>query len=185
MIIASKKRKENIAEYLIYMWQIEDLIRANGLDLEKIKENIVNRFPADEATLRQMADWYESLIDMMRREDVTDRGHLQMNKNIIGDLADLNRRVLADPRFDQYGQEFYRTLPYIVELRAKAGDEKAGEIETCFNALYGVLMLRLAKKPVSDDTQKAVDQIAKFIALLASYYHLDEEDKLFKTDDNK
>lgn len=185
MIIASKKRKENIAEYLIYMWQIEDLIRANGLDLEKIKENIVNRFPADEATLRQMADWYESLIDMMRREDVTDRGHLQMNKNIIGDLADLNRRVLADPRFDQYRQEFYRTLPYIVELRAKAGDEKAGEIETCFNALYGILMLRLAKKTVSDDTQKAVDQIAKFIALLSSYYHLEEEEKLFKTDDNK
>ncbi|MBD5174947.1 MAG: DUF4924 family protein, partial [Bacteroidales bacterium] len=61
MIIASQKRKENIAEYLIYMWQIEDIIRANGLDLEKIKENVVNRFPADEATLRQMAEWYESL----------------------------------------------------------------------------------------------------------------------------
>lgn len=28
MITASQKRKENIAEYLLYMWQIEDLIRA-------------------------------------------------------------------------------------------------------------------------------------------------------------
>ena len=105
-----------------------------------------------------------------------------MNRNIIGQLADLNKRVLDDPRFDKYRQEFYRTLPYIVELRAKAGSEKAGEIETCFNALYGVLLLRLAGKPVSDDTKKAVDQISKFIAMLASYFHLDEEDKLFKNE---
>ena len=34
MIIAQKKRKENIAEYLLYMWQIEDLIRATGVSAE-------------------------------------------------------------------------------------------------------------------------------------------------------
>jgi hypothetical protein len=38
MITASQKRKENIAEYLLYMWQIEDIIRANGLDLAKIEQ---------------------------------------------------------------------------------------------------------------------------------------------------
>ena len=137
MIIASQKRKENIAEYLLYMWQIEDLIRANGLDLDKIKASIINPYPVDDATKHQITEWYESLIDMMRREDVAEKGHLQMNKNIIGSLADLNRRVMADHRFVDYHKEFYATLPYIVELRAKAGDNPAGEIETCFNALYG------------------------------------------------
>ena len=44
MIIASQKRKENIAEYLLYMWQIEDMIRANGLDLGKIRTNVIDRF---------------------------------------------------------------------------------------------------------------------------------------------
>ena len=34
MIIAKQKRKENISEYLLYMWQVEDLIRANHLDME-------------------------------------------------------------------------------------------------------------------------------------------------------
>ena len=48
MIVASKKRKENIAEYLLYMWQIEDLIRANGLDMDKIRTNIIDRFDLDE-----------------------------------------------------------------------------------------------------------------------------------------
>ena len=121
MIIASQKRKENIAEYLLYMWQIEDLIRANGLDIERIRQSVINNYPAEPAQLRDMAEWYESLIDMMRREEVTEKGHLQMNKNIIGDLAQLHLRILAEPKFDEYRKEFYATLPFIVELRAKAG----------------------------------------------------------------
>lgn len=183
MIIASQKRKENIAEYLLYMWQIEDIIRANKLDLESVKTNIIAKFPLDEQKLKEMADWYESLIDMMHREGVSKEGHLQMNKNIIGDLADLNSRILADPHFEDYRKEFYQTLPYIVELRAKAAENKVGEIETCFNALYGILLLKIQHKEISADTAKAVAQISRFIALLAKCYHLDEEDKLFKHND--
>ena len=180
MIIASQKRKENIAEYLLYMWQIEDLIRANGLDLDKIKASIINPYPVDDATKHQITEWYESLIDMMRREDVAEKGHLQMNKNITGSLADLNRRVMADHRFVDYHKEFYATLPYIVELRAKAGDNPAGEIETCFNALYGWLLMKLKHTEVSESTNKAMTQIARFIALLSKYFYLDEHDQLFK-----
>ena len=180
MIIASQKRKENIAEYLLYMWQIEDLIRANGLDIEQIKKTVITNYPADESQLSAMAEWYESLIDMMRREEVTEKGHLQMNRNIVGDLAQLHLRILADPKFDEYRKEFYATLPFIVELRAKAGEERAGEIETCFNALYGMLLLRLQHKEISDETAKALAlRYRAFIALLARYYHLDEEDRLF------
>lgn len=183
MIIASQKRKENIAEYLIYMWQIEDLIRANNLDIDKIKENVISHFPIDEKQLTAMAEWYESLIDMMRRENVTASGHLQMNRNILGDLAQLHIRILNDPKFDKYRKEFYDTLPFIVELRAKAGNARSGEIETCFNALYGTLLLRLQHKEINPETAKAIDQISRFIALLAKYYHLDEEDKLFDRPD--
>ena len=132
-----------------------------------------------------MADWYESLIDMMRREEVAQKGHLQMHRNILNDLARLNNEILADPnpKFDSYREEFYKTLPFIVELRAKSGEEKAGEIETCFNALYGVLLLRLQGKEISAETLGAVTQIGRFIALLAKDWHLDEEDKLFERKD--
>jgi hypothetical protein len=43
MIVANQKRKENIAEYLLYMWQVEDLIRANHFDLEAIRKQVVER----------------------------------------------------------------------------------------------------------------------------------------------
>ncbi len=100
MIIASQKRKENIAEYILYMWQVEDMIRANGLDIERITTNIIDRYPGlDEARRREMREWYESLIDMMRREDVAEKGHLQMNRNVLANLVALHQALLADPVF--------------------------------------------------------------------------------------
>ncbi len=183
MYIASAKRKENIAEYLLYMWQIEDIIRANGLDIDKIKANVIDKFQLNDEQRKQLTEWYESLIDMMRREGVEKSGHLQLNKNVIIQLTDLHLALLKDPRFPDYTAEFYKTLPFIVELRAKAGENPTGEIETCFNALYGMLMLRLQSKEITPDTQNAIAQITKFIALLTKDFHLDQEDKLFPKED--
>lgn len=182
MFIASEKRKENIAEYLIYMWQIEDIIRANSLDIDKIEKNVIDKFQLDDNQRKQMREWYESLIDMMRREGVVASGHLQLNTNVMIQLVDLHQALLRDTRFPKYTAEFYKTLPYIVELRSKAGQNPAGEIETCFNALYGMLMLRLAGKDVSQSTNDAVKQISKFLAILAAYFRLDDNDELFKSD---
>lgn len=183
MFVASQKRKENIAEYLLYMWQIEDLIRANDLDIDKITQNIVAKFSLTEEQQKQMIEWYESLIDMMRREDVIKSGHLQLNKNVILQLAQLHDAVLKDPQFTEYSAEYYKTLPFIVELRAKAGENKQGELETCFTALYGTLLLRLQGKEITKDTLTALTQITRFIAILSHYFKLDSEDKLFKNEE--
>lgn len=179
MITASIKKRENIAEYLLYMWQIEDLIRANGLDADKIKSTIIEQYKDLTAGQRkEMYEWYESLIDMMRREGVTETGHLQINKNVIIQLEDLHRRLLSDTKYAAYSSQFYNTLPIIVELRAKAGESKSGEIETCFNALYGILLLRLQGKEISEETKQATAQISKFLAVLAMYYKKDFNNEL-------
>ena len=183
MIIASQKRKENIAEYLLYMWQIEDIIRANNLDIDKIEHNVIDRFQLTDAQRREMREWYESLIDMMRREGVEKSGHLQMNRNTLSQLVALHQTLLKDPRFPQYTELFYKTLPFIVELRSKSGEVKPGEIETCFNALYGMLLMRLQGKEITPDTAAAITRISRFIAQLSHHFHLDEEDRLFPHDD--
>ena len=179
MITASAKKRENIAEYLLYMWQIEDIIRAYGLDLDKIKASIVDKYTdLTEAQRKEMTDWYESLIDMMRREGKEKSGHLQINENTLLDLEQLNRRLVKDPKFATYAAEYYNTLPLIVELRAKQGDSPKDEIETCFDALYGLLMLRLQGKEISEETQRAAKQISRFLARLANYYKQDYNNEL-------
>ena len=94
MIIASQKKKENIAEYLLYMWQIEDIIRAYGLDIDQIQKHIINSYDLPEEQKKSMREWYESLIDMMHSEGVEKKGHLQLNKNVLIDLTDLHPRTV-------------------------------------------------------------------------------------------
>ncbi len=183
MIIASQKHKENIAEYLLYMWQIEDIIRANGLDIDRIKANVIDRFGLDDAQRKEMTEWYESLIDMMRTEGVIATGHLQLNRNTLSDIEQLHRRLLADPKFARYATEYYDTLPLIVELRSKAGENRKDEIETCFDTLYGILMLKLQKKEISAETAAAAARISRFLALLSYYYKKDYNNELFNDTD--
>lgn len=179
MITASQKKKENIAEYLLYMWQIEDLIRAFGLDIDKIRDNIIDRHQdLSDAQRHEMTEWYESLIDMMRREGVTEKGHLQLNKNVILALDDLNARLVKDPKYAKYAAEYYKVLPLIVDLRSKAGENKSGEIETLFNFLYGILLLRMQGKEISKETLGAMAEVSHFLGTLAAYYKKDFNNEL-------
>ena len=137
MIIAQAKRKENMAESLLYMWQVEDIIRAFNLDIDLIQANIIDRYGVDNETKAKIRDWYESLIKMMQLEEKKESGHLQINNNTIIRLTDLHLQLLDSHKFPRYEAIYYQTLPIIVELRAKTrSDEPTSEIETCFNALY-------------------------------------------------
>ena len=176
MLIALQKKKENIAEYLIYMWQVEDLLRACNLNEEQVEEKLVARFrqipDLGEDTLSQIRTWYSDLTQMMLSEGKRNGGHLQINENVIIELTDLHLRLMKHGNDAIYTDCFYNTLPMLVELRAKEGADKKGEIETCFTALYGILMLRLQGKEISEETDVAMKQISKFIALLAEKYRL-------------
>lgn len=178
MIIARQKRKENICEYLLYMWQVEDLIRANHFDMEEIRRNVLSRYQQPEETMREIEQWYEELIEMMRSEGVKEAGHIQLNKNVIIALTDLHLRLLKSPREMVYGAAYYKTLPYIVQLRAKSGGADVPELETCFTAVYGYLVLRMKGKEVSAETLEGIKQISSFLALLAAKYRDDMEGKL-------
>ena len=61
MIIARQKRKENIAEYLLYMWQVEDLIRANKFDMDSINRTVIAHYDQPEEVKKEIAQWYEEL----------------------------------------------------------------------------------------------------------------------------
>lgn len=174
MLIALQKKQENIAEYLLYMWQVEDLLRACLLDEQKIEQLLVGRYRnlegITDAQLQQTRQWYLQLRDMMLTEGHRDSGHLQITQNVLIDLTDLHLHLLKQGQDAIYTSCFYSTLPYIVELRGKEGKEKVGELETCFTALYGLLLLRMQKKEVSEQTQIAMNQISKFLGLLADKY---------------
>ena len=154
MKIAQQLKEKNIAEYLIYMWQVEDLLRANGCDIDRIRQNIILRYPEEERPA--LEEWYGNLADMMRAEGVTEKGHLQINRNVILNLTELHGELLASTKYPFYNAAYFKALPFIVELRQKNGRKEESEVDTCFEALYGVLLLRLQKKEISQGTAKAM-----------------------------
>lgn len=178
MYIAQKLRKNSIAEYLLYMWQIEDLIRAYGCSLARIRREYINKF--DDYTDEQKedeADWFGNLIRMMNEEGKREKGHLNINQVVLQDVTDLHGQLLDSNKFPFYNAEYYKVLPFIVELRNK-GDRNVGEIETCLNALYGIMLLRLRGKEISTETDHAIKEITTFVGMLSDYYKKDKEEGL-------
>lgn len=170
MLVAKKLKEENIAEYLLYMWQVEDLIRANNLDIEKIDDQIISRYHQPDNVKNEIREWYENLIDMMRREGVEEKGHLIINRNIVSELTELHLKLLKSSTEEKYAEVYYKTLPFIVELRSKSADKDVPELETCFSALYGFLLMRLQKRDISGETQAAISQISSLLRILSQRY---------------
>lgn len=197
MFVAKELRKKSISEYLLYMWQIEDIIRAFGCSLPVIEKNYISRFDYTDEQKEDEADWFGNLIRMMNSEGKREQGHLQINQIIMQDLVDLHNRLLQSNRFPFYNAEYYKVLPFIVEIRSKNkraekkmeeegrtdaplfhANENESEIETCFDVLYGIMLLRLQKKPISPETEHAVKEITTFIGMLSDYYEQDRKGEL-------
>lgn len=178
MFISQQLRKKSIAEYVLYMWQVEDLIRAYGCSLSRIKNEYVSQFSdyTDEQR-SELVDWYGDLIRMINQEGKREKGHLQINQIVVQDVSDIHAQLLQSSKFPFYNAEYYKVLPFIVELRNR-GSKDVGEIETCLNALYGTMMLRLQKKPISPETAHAVKEITTFIGMLSDYYIKDRTEGL-------
>ena len=159
------------------MWQTEDLLRACNLDIDQVQRSLIDSSYTTDEERAKARDWYEGLIMMMKQEGVQHEGHLQINKNLIIDLTDAHLRLLKDPKESEYIALYYHTLPHIVALRAKAGDKQLPELETCFTALYGYLLLKLQKREITGETQAAVAQITTLLRLLSKKYQTIDQQK--------
>ena len=177
MIIARKKRKENIAEYILYMWQVEDIIRANNLNITNVENNIIEKFDQSPEVKKQIREWYESLMEMMVTETIQTKGHLQINKNSLSLLTDFHKELLLDYQEIGYQNSFYKSLPYINELRQKNKEKDLSDIEICFNLMYGILLLRVQKKEISESTLQAAQVVSRFLAILPKKFKEKEEEE--------
>lgn len=178
MLIAREKKKNNIAEYVLYMWQVEDMLRALQLDIKQVERHVVDGFRADEQTRREIYDWYDNLIAIMKNEKVEEKGHIQALKNTVDELTELHFFLLHEQHDPKYQYLVTLATGNLVEFRMKSGVEHSvSDVELALNALYGHLLLRLQKKEVHPETVTAMESFSKMIAYLAvRYKQMDEEE---------
>lgn len=179
MDIAQQKRKENIAEYILYLWQIEDLLRALQLSPEAVYSVLVKPRKLDTAREQMLLAWYMDIADLLAQEKKEESGHLNHTLHLISDLHDLHLRLMQQQELGEDYRQLYANLAqHLPALRLRLGKEsEMSDTELCFRALYAAMLYRIkgkGEKAVAD----TIEVVSPVIALLTDYYHKVEKGEI-------
>lgn len=171
MLIAQQKLEENIAEYILYMYQVEDVIRAYNFNLDAIIDQYVKPQLPDESFIPQYTNWYKGLIRDMKDQLKQKSGHLLELNEILVELSFLHNTLLGQVNDSKYNGLVEAAQPFIEEFKQKSNLKDKNDVELLFGAMYMKLLLRLQKKEISPETEEAFDAMRIMLAYLAQTYH--------------
>lgn len=171
MIVAREKRKKNVAEYVLYMWQIEDTLRAMNFDMELIEQKLISKYNQPVKVIDEIRDWYSNIIVSMHEEGIMKSGHLNVVKSLINEMFELHERIKQEIRLPDYLEIYKKAKPNIEAFSEKLQKDGANEIEVCFYGLYGLLLLRLKKKDITQETEDAMKTFSNLLGILSLYFN--------------
>jgi hypothetical protein len=171
MLIAKEKEKSNLAEYILYMWQIEDMVRFNEFDIDRIYDVIIDKFEATPEMKAEIKLWYENIIKNMLKQGIAEKGHLAEVSTRLEELNNLHNSLLTTIQDKDYQSQYLKSKQFIAEFMQKSNSKINNEIEACLVGLYGYLVLKLKKQPVSEATKEAINSFSALVAILANRYN--------------
>ena len=169
MLVAKQKRKENIAEYILYLYQVEDLIRAFKLDMDLIEQKLVASYQTDNATKKEIKEWYENLVLMMKKEGKQEKGHLQFLINLVRDLNEFHLKLIQTEKNEMYVSMFKAIAGLVQELKQK-NETATNDIQVAIDGIYGYLLLKIQHKPITEETTEAVKRLSQWLSQLSKLY---------------
>ncbi len=144
-------KQENIAEYILQMWQMEDLVRA---------------FHSDEALAQNT--FLSNVKNMLQQEGIMQAGHTQVSMVALKELEDLHAEVYQQEA--TYRAAWLALMPQMVLFKAKTNNPTMSDMEACFTFLYDIMLLRLQKKEITPETAATQEQVSNLLRYLASTY---------------
>ena len=144
-----KSKTDNIAEYILYLWQMEDYLRA---------------FPQHAEATEELLE----LNEMMHREGIMDGGHLAIANNALEELEELHATLLNEDAM--YRAAIIRLTPQLNLLKAKTDRPTMSDLEACFTLLYQIMLLRLQKREISPETAAVQQQATQLLQFLSKTY---------------
>jgi flagellin-specific chaperone FliS len=82
----------------------------------------------------------------------------------------LHNTLLNVIKDKKYTELFEEAQPNMAAYLQKAGGSTSNDVETCLTALYGLLVLRLKKADISEETEKAMETFSRLMAYLSQKY---------------
>lgn len=145
-----KNKSENIAEYILYLWQLEAYLRA---------------FPDKADSTPELKE----IADMMHAEGLMESGHLQLAKNALSQMEDLHDELLATEA--PYRAVVLHIEPSLNLFKAKTDNPTMSDVEACLTLLYQVMMLRLQQKEISEATAIVVNDATQLLRFLSKTFY--------------
>ena len=171
MDIAQSKRKENIAEYILYLWQIEDLLRALQFSPEAIYSQLVAPRQIEEEQKHVYLLWYMDIVNLLKKEGKEESGHLEHTLHLIGDMHNLHLQLMQNPVGEHYRTTFARLAPQLPMLRTLVKKEDVCDTEICFRALYAARLYRIkGDKKRAEAINDTIELVSPVVAELAAMY---------------
>lgn len=170
MFISAQKKEENIAEYVLYMWQIEDVVRACNFKIESIKEFIIDKQELSDSDREKLSNWYKDIAQKMQLQGIEKTGHLHQVNEVVTEMAALHNSLITYYKDEKYASVYAGAENYLEEFKKVSNNPNASSIEVFFNALYAKLILKLQGKDISSSTDEAFTAFTNVLAYLSAKY---------------
>ncbi|RZS96632.1 DUF4924 family protein [Cecembia calidifontis] len=163
--VAEKKRRQNIAEYIIYMYQMEDLLRAYQFNMEDISKYVVSHYPVSTQEKEETFSWFRNLAEAMLAEKLEKGGHLKETQCLVENLAKLHWELLKKDK--TYFEIYRQAKPHLIHLMAEAKDDfPSNEVQLFLNTVYGRLLARLRGRDIPQDILEATEAFGNVLSYL-------------------
>ncbi len=170
MFISAQKKRENAIEYLLYMWQIEDLIRSCQFNIDQIYNKVIKNTSYNLTQQQELKNWYMELMYVMERENIQEKGHMSDLLEVQESLNQLHTQLLSIYQNASYQKIYAVVSPYIKELKQKTNESVEHDVDVALEFMYGTLLLQLQKKTMGDQTKEALKYISHLMFSLADFY---------------
>lgn len=174
MYVAKKKRRESIIEYIIYMYQIQDTIRAYELDKNRIKHELLPKYQLSPMQFNEVFDWYLGLIKQMINENKSANGDIQTLVNTINEVNELHLWLLDSKEYKDYQIIYEKVKPVLAEFSLRLKSKYLNDIELATRMLYSIVLIKMKGVVLMEDTTNAIKEIAPLFNRL-SYYFIEYE----------
>ena len=169
MIPAIIKKEENIAEYIIHMYQTEELILTYEFNLNEIFEYVIKHMSEDEATLKELLLWYADIIDQMQSENITNSNtRLSSTQSYVNELTSLHNTLRkSNTTYKNIYNKAEADINKNIEL---SENTITNPIQICLNGLYGMLLLNLNGKKITEEQKSTLTEFGAILAFLSNEY---------------
>jgi len=168
MLLSEKKKLNNISEYIIHMYQTEDLIRSFEFDLDQINTYVLKHIPGTIEDKKELLLWYAGLIEKMRNEKIEKSGHLHEVTTKVDQMKSLHNKMKDSEK--EYQKVIEKSSPHINKFNKLGKDMSLHIVDICFNGIYGLLLLKLQGKKVSSEDNESLEAFGDILSYLSYKY---------------